>query len=1296
MAEPLEFKEFSGGITENIIDASVNRYARADNFLITTDKNLIGRPAFIQYSNANYILPSGNQRVNGIFTCINESILLAQSGRSIYQVDPIAQVWTAITGPSGNQAIGSGDINSQNTPTEFQRQVYLTNDGIQGVNGSQPVKLYRNTSNAWVANTAGMPRSYVQPTYSSSSLLSTCIALANNLATSMQAHFQDSRYTTYNTLVNDPGDPINLHTNVDKYSLSYFAAQTFNALVDPETPSVIPTPIASCSTQATLFQLITAINNAFTHHMTDATYSSLQNQTFVGGSLRAPFYHPNPQPGFNQTTFYPRGPLFGLTNNTAPTTLAQAAAMLDDLVTKWYWHRFSIWTHSPTNDPVQMDRYNKGLSHIVPPSSGISYTTALTYPVVTGDFTDVYNYVNNLKYLYNSHVLNINGTQGYNPYAHKQPDNAAANANWMLQINLPDCNSFDTMTTMLFWLRNMYYLHAVDANQAINLNVTFNSGAGTNTLSSVVRTDTGAAYTLPVGSWLMSGDATNSITGTKFTVIETGIRGDLVNSTGFVARVTASSSGAATLDRNCITGQTGNVGQSSYSWYHQSSQPTTVTTSNFISSLSSVMQIADALTTSPNTVGGTDFSSWLTLASELTFCLVNHMADGPVHWQSHYNQSSAVTVLTGKVPYAPFFIPVVSQVSYAFFFSYAYTVESNGIQYLNQGNPLITASTYIGVSYPVGTGITSLNVNLYPSTTTTSQRTNVLSNLPVLVNDASTNYDAANIMLNIYRTTNGGTTYFQVAQVANGTTTYNDVTNDTLANPGGTSLALSQTMYTTGGVVGSDQPPQCKFMHIFLGTAYYAGITQNNQFFPQRILQAVQFAPDWAPATFTDDMDEAITGISSTRDNVVVFGANSIYRVSGGFNTLGQGALTHTRIADQMGCQNAKSVVKTEVGVFFAGNDGFYFTDGYQLINLTLELKKTYALLTATPAQVRSIYGAYDKLTRRVWWALKTSPTDSANSVFYTFYLDYGLKPSGTFTTASNYPYILPASHVFQQGTMYVGHELGFILKSDASTKADVIPVVGVTASLWNQVYIPYNFTSSGTTMGTVAQRKYLTKLHVTGANSGNVAMQINAIRDLNASNNGIVPMAPVNYTDNDVWGNPLKVWGDAGTYWNNTGKMDIWRRFGASSLRANIMQVQFVPQYIAVYSSSVNYPVGSNVSINATAKTATILTPPGYSAITFMADVVGYTIYFDTDGYIQGYPITALDVTQKIITYTDVANKSVTNSSMQWVIRGYKKQQRPSITSFAIHYQFKGDKTQSYPGSTSNSGPGNAGENPS
>lgn len=1297
MQGPLEFKDFAGGITDNIILGENNRSQIIDNYFITTDHKLEMRYAFMQLDNTNYQLPVTGYRINGMYSFVNESIIMAQTSRHLYylsSIDTPTRVWTEIVGPSSNEAIQGGDTTSQNSFAEFQKIIYITNDGQDGSQGILPSKIFRDSTNTWVARTAGLPRSYSTGTMTLNSLLGQLCALANALQISFLAHFNDA---------GGPAGGSGLHALADTVD--------YNAL------NATPT----ATTQASLFTLIGALNTALSNHTADANIGGRGTAGIANNVVAIPVYHwdltnttasiyngasSNMLPGGPLTTasgyqlYIPvKGPNVAPTNNSTPTIVSSptdtqtlavyttCAAQLDDLYQKFNWHRLAVWTHSFWNDIAIIDKYKPTIGKIGRVQIGN------TWPTITPDYSDFYNFVNNLKTMMNSHFNSTSTASGH-----------TSGIPAFMRINPVNATDIDGAFLLIFWMRAQYDLHVNDALTPVYTNTTVTSSSGLVGLTAVTQ----AAASVNVSGHFFSLSTAAMFVKQGATPVEpVGL--------GLDAYITGSGTGTANADRFAAGTHTYN-GQISLSLFHSSftsNAYTTVTTSP--------VQTSEILATLPYSLGTAssgvnsgsnyDITSWITLASELFFCLYSHWSNVNSHNQTVSGYFTFFNSISQQCP--SFFIPSIDIAAYAFFWSDDYFVESNGLEYLILSNPVFTDSLQLATSYPVGTNIISQNVIVYPSVTIATTRSNVISNIPVLVNTNSTNYATTNIYFNIYKTLTGGTTYYNVNKVLNTTTSYTDSASDNYSTSGVNALSTNQQLYTTGGNVGYDQAPISKFIEIVNGTAYYGFITDTGQVFPQRIRQSLPNAPDHCPSTFFDDLDDEITGLARARSALVVFCRNSIYRSGGGFNNLGQGALTHERISDVIGALNQKGIVKTEVGVFFAGNDGFYYTDGYQIIKLSLEIDKTYQSFTATKNQTRAIIGAYDKIKRRIHWSIKSSDNSTDNDKTYVFYLDFGIKPSGVFSTISNTqsvvdaadaattPIYSPTSMVFQNGVCYYGHSKGYVLISDNLNKSDARIDPSAAASAWRTVYIPFNWTSCAIDCGSIYNRKYFTKLHILGKNEGNVEAQINIIRDLNYDGDGIKPMSIINYKDNIVWGNPSCLWNDPTLgktqVWNPVGRYDLWRRFPKTTLRADLVQIQMVPALAAIYSSSGDYPVGCNAQIDATLKTATILTPSGYSAITWPLDVIDYYISFQTDSYVNQYLITNLTVSNTVITFSDATNLSVTNASgLPWVIRGYKKNQRPNHYGIVVHFEFMGDKTQAYPGGNTGSGAGNGGENPS
>lgn len=1317
--QPLELSDFSGGLTDNFFDSGPTRYAAADNFLITVDRKLQMRPGTIPFDFVNYLIPGQPRRVDALFTYINESKLCVNQGRDIFVLPDVytgTQSWQRVVGPSGNEAIGAGQVYAQTTYGEYGRQVYFNND-------SQPIpaRMYRDQNNTYQVRTSGLPRLYNNPLWTTVSLLNKCILNANTLRAAFISHMQDSANTSTSYWQGGSTQ----HFNIDKVSLSYFQAETFNLIGDPEFPGLSPppTPAPAAVDLPSLLTLLGALNLAYTHHI-GATSLSVYHYNLVN----APINGSQSSGGIALVS----GPNASLSQILTPTNLSQVATMLDDLYQKFYWHMYAVNLHGgPNNNFLIMGKYDytSTISKIGNTLYSAATNTFLPAPpTITPQIQDFLDYVNGLQALYNVHCGGGGGAQlalnqpvpGTAPWgnfgsldlnAHVQPDT-------FNNCTLPLSTTLDQAFLKIYWLRILYgNQHIVDAENLTATPIQWSQTLGSPSITGVSTSLGSTAVTLSTNTFINTKSASNWSAPVGFQK---------------VAAVQASGSGTATLDRNALStaATVQGVMLTLTPKFHTN---TTVTTGTLYA-----VPSGELLTTASTSLG-VDMLTWNSYAQEFMYCLFTHMTDTTVHisGNSPYNDFSLFSAKTTP-GVTNFYVPTVSQIAYAFTNYTSYTVEPNGIQYVIESNPVYSASVqtieplYVGYGFPTPVTMASL-ITQTTMSTILAQVPILISNIPVMTNDLSTNYDLTNIGVRIYRTTNGGNTFYLAnntlsvgtfpnlgaVTIPQGQTIYSDIQNSSVTPPGLSALNTNQVLYTSGGVVGNDQPPPSKCMHILNGTAFYGNIIQAGQYLPNTILQSLPQNPDSAPATFTDTMEDAVVAISSTRSNIIVFCTNSVYRLSGGFNTLGQGSITHERIADTTGCIGPHSVVRTEIGVFFGGTDGFYYTDGFQIIKISLDLDKSYIAATQTANQKARVYGAYDKLNRRIWWSMQPNPSDSDCTMNYIFYVNYGIKPSGVFTTASNngslvpsasngspsvgnplnYNYWQPSAVVFYQGQLVRGDPRGLLFKTDPSTTTD--PKIDLTLAAytfsglvptqqWNTVPMPFNYLTTVMDFGTHVKRKYATKSNWTGKNVGNSQVQIKAISD-----NGRVvgSMAPINYTQNPLWGDSSEVWGGVANpsyNWYYGGSADFWRRFPATTLRANLRQVQMTNAFMGIYRSE-DFPPGTSVTTNNATKVVTLNAPTFptgfYGTINWPLDVVDYFVATSNDGYVQTWQI--ISVATNTLTVLDPNGTLGNQVGVQFVIRGYKKNSSVEISALAIRFAIFGDQT-SYWQSNSDSGENN------
>jgi hypothetical protein len=355
---------------------------------------------------------------------------------------------------------------------------------------------------------------------------------------------------------------------------------------------------------------------------------------------------------------------------------------------------------------------------------------------------------------------------------------------------------------------------------------------------------------------------------------------------------------------------------------------------------------------------------------------------------------------------------------YAFVYKYSYTV--GGTQYDTRSRPYL---------------------NTYGSLPTAPNTNNItINNIPALSNATGEHYDTANITVEIYRTTNNGIVFYYVGAVTNGTTSYVDSATDSALQ------TANNTIYTTGGVLENDRPPKTKYVHSTSDFTFYGNGYEvlpsgaDGGLFPQRMWQSKRGSPDSVPAANSIDIEEPITGVSSIQSIPIVFGANSIYRIDGTFDDLGRGGLFPRKISDKVGCVGHNSIIQTLDGIYIAGNDGFYFCDGYKIYSLSAEdFKESYARMIGTTIQNKRLCGAYDALNKRVLWAGydDTGDTSGENNIIYCMYL-----PVRKFTTWSS-GYTGTGPHLTLTGTANGTAQLTFVSTNGVNV-GDFVRIPGV------------------------------------------------------------------------------------------------------------------------------------------------------------------------------------------------------------------------------------------------------------
>lgn len=518
-----------------------------------------------------------------------------------------------------------------------------------------------------------------------------------------------------------------------------------------------------------------------------------------------------------------------------------------------------------------------------------------------------------------------------------------------------------------------------------------------------------------------------------------------------------------------------------------------------------------------------------------------------------------------------------------------------------------------------------------------------ITQIPTISNGTTRNFDTATIKVEIFRTINGGTTFYFVDSVTNGTTTYSDSKADTTIDD-------NRTIYTSGGVLDNTTPPQCKYLlqanevTFFLHTRE-AGATKPNGFTMSKPAQ-----PYAAP--FREEVEDEIVGGGVVGRFPIIFCKSRIYRVEGSYDISGRGTVRKIEISRTVGCVSERSIVQARLGLYFAGNDGFYWTDGFNVIKISEDLPETYKTLIQTEAMAAKIYGAYDSLRDRVIWSCQSNTSSSDNDVLFVAHLRYGVKPDTPFTTwTGNWS---ATSLLFRDNKIIIGDRRGYTLDFDDDHLADHEIDTTKSVSNWNTMAIIYDHRSCAFDFGTTSIRKWVSKIAVSANNESSLSLGIFSNND----NSGTFSeVKEVKYQGNIAWGDLRVAWGDPEIRWNYLPVIDAWRRFPARGLRCSYKQIRLTNSYTLIDSSSNS----ETATVDASAKTVTL---DNYS---WMSDAENYFISFGDDNFEDEFLVT--NRTDNVLTYSDNNDETASGPDKAWRLRGYEKNQVLNLLAYVIYY---------------------------
>lgn len=151
---PLEIHDFSGGLTDYPLGASMVQMGKAENLIISETKKPEQRVGSTIYDDTYYLVPSGNKRIGTLIE--HGETLLFQSDVDMFYIDG---AWQTLQGPSGNSVFNAGDETNYVSYGKWNNQLFVTNDAF-----ASPMKIYKDNSGDWQVRNAGLPALASNPT----------------------------------------------------------------------------------------------------------------------------------------------------------------------------------------------------------------------------------------------------------------------------------------------------------------------------------------------------------------------------------------------------------------------------------------------------------------------------------------------------------------------------------------------------------------------------------------------------------------------------------------------------------------------------------------------------------------------------------------------------------------------------------------------------------------------------------------------------------------------------------------------------------------------------------------------------------------------------------------------------------------------------------------------------------------------------------------------------------------------------------------------------------------------------
>lgn len=519
------------------------------------------------------------------------------------------------------------------------------------------------------------------------------------------------------------------------------------------------------------------------------------------------------------------------------------------------------------------------------------------------------------------------------------------------------------------------------------------------------------------------------------------------------------------------------------------------------------------------------------------------------------------------------------------------------------------------------------------------------------VNSSLENYDTSNMSVKLYRTKRNGTVPFLSKTVAMNAQITDDVEDSALTTEGYGGLSDGN----------NNDPPPLSYFHTLAGSVswFLAGVDlDSGALRANRVWQGRPANIDGVPSgNFLDIEGDIATAFDHAGVYPVAFFKGQCFRIEGQIDLFGGGALRAVAISNEEGSVTA-DVCRAGKGIYFQSMNGFCYTNGFTVVNLSKHLPTRFGQLSV----VHKSSAAYDPFGKRVFFGVADPDLSDVNEAINSAWvLDENFphkgpdgEPEGCITTMSADDDFRPTSMHYDVANkrMLFGDAQGFVMTFDEDSTMD--------------------FQVDGSTFTTVTETKAIVYDWISAAWSFGDRVATKWVSEFLAVFKNLTGKLSIDgYSHNDDKTSTLAIGRIRERSTAGAGMHRVRRYFPRGGLRCFYKQLQ-LRKGLANLHRSDDYATAT-VTIDGFEGELVLASgdwPDGDDG----SSLVGYYIYLDDDEYATGFRI--ISVSGNTMRVDNDDEDLIAGIGTEWLVKGYPKDEGMELHSVAVSFDVIEDGT--------------------